>query len=251
MCPTPSRSRPSTATGSPRRPSGSRRARSCARSTSWPTALAAVKDGSEPRMQLEMALLKATQPQADLSLQTLIFRIEQLERRLGGEPAAEAPAEEAASAPAPQAAPQRGGGGPSAAVAVEAARGGGPAADRGARARADQGPVAGGGGRGRRGERHARRGRRGRAAGRDRGRHADGRVPRRRRLRQEEGGGQPGPAGRRGARPHRTLAGPRLRVERRGERRGAATLDHEQLIERLRAEFGAEEVFEEPDEERQ
>ena len=50
------------------------------------TALAAVKDGSEPRMQLEMALLKATQPQADLSLQTLIFRIEQLERRLGGEP---------------------------------------------------------------------------------------------------------------------------------------------------------------------
>ena len=30
---------------------------------------------------------------------------------------------------------------------------------------------------------------------------------------------------------------------------GAATLDHEQLIERLRAEFGAEEVFEEPDEE--
>ena len=30
-----------------------------------------------------------------------------------------------------------------------------------------------------------------------------------------------------------------------------ATLDHEQLIERLRAEFGAEEVFEEPDEERQ
>ena len=30
---------------------------------------------------------------------------------------------------------------------------------------------------------------------------------------------------------------------------GAATLDHEQLIERLRAEFGAEEVFDETDEE--
>ena len=30
-----------------------------------------------------------------------------------------------------------------------------------------------------------------------------------------------------------------------------ATLDHEQLIERLRAEFGAEEIFEEPEEERQ
>src|SRR5919205_4131169 len=47
-------------------------------------AIAAVKDGSEPRIQLEMALLKATQPQADLSLQALMFRIEQLEARLGG-----------------------------------------------------------------------------------------------------------------------------------------------------------------------
>src|SRR5918999_1187952 len=46
-------------------------------------AIAAVKDGSEPRIQLEMALLKATQPQADLSLQALMFRIEQLEARLG------------------------------------------------------------------------------------------------------------------------------------------------------------------------
>jgi hypothetical protein len=31
---------------------------------------------------------------------------------------------------------------------------------------------------------------------------------------------------------------------------GPATLDHDQLIERLREEFGAEEVFEEPDEEK-
>src|SRR5215212_196964 len=46
-------------------------------------ALAAVKDGSDPRIQLEMALLKAVQPQADLSLQALLFRIEQLERRIG------------------------------------------------------------------------------------------------------------------------------------------------------------------------
>ena len=45
-------------------------------------AIAAVKDGSEPRIQLEMALLKATQPQADLSLQALMFRIDQLERAL-------------------------------------------------------------------------------------------------------------------------------------------------------------------------
>ena len=57
-------------------------------------ALGAVKDGSDPRIQLELALLKAVQPQADLSLQALLFRIEQLERRLeqatGGAPAAPA-----------------------------------------------------------------------------------------------------------------------------------------------------------------
>jgi DNA polymerase III subunit gamma/tau len=82
-------------------------------------AIAAVKDGSEPRIQLEMALLKATQPQADLSLQALMFRIEQLEARLGGgapEQAAAAPA----AAPAPPApARSASGGGPVAAVATE------------------------------------------------------------------------------------------------------------------------------------
>jgi DNA polymerase III subunit gamma/tau len=51
-------------------------------------AIAAVKDGSEPRIQLEMALLKATQPQADLSLQALMFRIDQLEAALGAPEAA-------------------------------------------------------------------------------------------------------------------------------------------------------------------
>ena len=45
-----------------------------------------MKDGSEPRIQLEMALLKATQPQADLSLQALMFRIEQLEAALARAP---------------------------------------------------------------------------------------------------------------------------------------------------------------------
>nr|MBA2343319.1 DNA polymerase III subunit gamma/tau [Thermoleophilaceae bacterium] len=45
-------------------------------------AIAQVKEGSEPRIQLELALLKATQPQADASLPALMFRIEQLERRL-------------------------------------------------------------------------------------------------------------------------------------------------------------------------
>lgn len=63
--------------------------------------IAAVKDGSEPRIQLEMALLKASQPSSDLSLQALMFRIEQLERKIGAHPP-EAPAAPA-DAPAPQA----------------------------------------------------------------------------------------------------------------------------------------------------
>jgi DNA polymerase-3 subunit gamma/tau len=79
-------------------------------------AIAAVKDGSEPRIQLEMALLKATQPQADLSLQALMFRIEQLEARLGG--AAEQPADTSVPAP-PAPSPTRSTGRASAAVAVE------------------------------------------------------------------------------------------------------------------------------------
>jgi DNA polymerase-3 subunit gamma/tau len=79
-------------------------------------AIAAVKDGSEPRIQLEMALLKATQPQADLSLQALMFRIEQLEARLAGEPEPARPTETAATAPRPSA--HRAGG--TAAVAVDA-----------------------------------------------------------------------------------------------------------------------------------
>jgi DNA polymerase III subunit gamma/tau len=79
-------------------------------------AIAAVKDGSEPRIQLEMALLKATQPQADLSLQALMFRIEQLEGRLGG--VAEQPSQPAASG-IPAAPASRKGSGPAAAVALE------------------------------------------------------------------------------------------------------------------------------------
>ncbi len=47
-------------------------------------ALRAVKDGSEPRIQLELALMKAVNPESDLSLQALMFRIEQLELRLAG-----------------------------------------------------------------------------------------------------------------------------------------------------------------------
>jgi DNA polymerase-3 subunit gamma/tau len=82
-------------------------------------AIAAVKDGSEPRIQLEMALLKATQPQADLSLQALMFRIEQLEGR--GAVTAEGEARATAAAPASPApaspAPRAATGAPAAAVA--------------------------------------------------------------------------------------------------------------------------------------
>jgi DNA polymerase-3 subunit gamma/tau len=46
--------------------------------------LSAVKDGSDPRIQLELALLKAVQPQSDLSIQALLFRIEQLEKQIAG-----------------------------------------------------------------------------------------------------------------------------------------------------------------------
>ena len=67
-------------------------------------AIAAVKDGSEPRIQLEMALLKATQPQADLSLGALMFRIEQLERRLDQQPGAGPAPQASAPPPSPPAA---------------------------------------------------------------------------------------------------------------------------------------------------
>ncbi len=85
-------------------------------------AIAAVKDGSEPRIQLEMALLKATQPQADLSLQALMFRIDQLEAATSGASGAtERPAsKEAPAAAAPAATAKRPAPKGSAAVAVQA-----------------------------------------------------------------------------------------------------------------------------------
>ena len=97
-CPTRSRSPPSTPTACRRRPSASPQGEILRAIDFLAGAIAAVKDGSEPRIQLEMALLKATQPQADLSLQALMFRIEQLEARLGGAAAARP----APAAPAPR-----------------------------------------------------------------------------------------------------------------------------------------------------
>jgi DNA polymerase-3 subunit gamma/tau len=67
-------------------------------------ALTAVKDGSDPRIQLELALLKAVQPQSDLSLQALLFRIEQLEGQLAARSLQPAGEETPAPAPTPKAA---------------------------------------------------------------------------------------------------------------------------------------------------
>jgi DNA polymerase-3 subunit gamma/tau len=88
-------------------------------------ARSAVKDGSEPRIQLELALLKAVQPQADLSIQALLFRIEQLERRLeaggAGEGAARAPSPpQQAPDPPPPPPPAPRASGPAAAAAPQA-----------------------------------------------------------------------------------------------------------------------------------
>ena len=70
--------------------------------------LSAVKDGSDPRIQLELALLKAVQPQSDLSIQALLFRIEQLERQVAGAEVRDPAAAPPAPAPrAPEPAPPR------------------------------------------------------------------------------------------------------------------------------------------------
>jgi DNA polymerase-3 subunit gamma/tau len=214
-------------------------------------ALAAVKDGSEPRMQLEMALLKATQPQADLSLQTLIFRIEQLERRLGDDSAGGFPVEEPASAPAQQAAPQRSGAGPSAAVAVEPRDEEAPQPTGALELEQVQAlwPAV-----------------------------ADAVSEENGMLGAAVGAAQPSaiegdrltvafPADaafvKKKAEANREVLATAVRgltghslslAFELSEEAGAgaqATLDHEQLIERLRAEFGAEEILEEPEEERQ
>ncbi len=61
-------------------------------------ALAAVKEGSDPRIQLELALLKAAGPRSDPSIEALLSRIEQLERTAGGSKTPSAPPKRAAGA---------------------------------------------------------------------------------------------------------------------------------------------------------
>ena len=50
-------------------------------------AIAQVKEGSDPRTQLEVALLKASRPGTDASTEALLTRIERLERGIGSAPA--------------------------------------------------------------------------------------------------------------------------------------------------------------------
>ena len=48
------------------------------------------RQGADPRLPLELALVKVTKPGSDLSRESLAFRVEQLEQRLTGAPAAPA-----------------------------------------------------------------------------------------------------------------------------------------------------------------
>ena len=77
-------------------------------------ALAAVKDGADARIQLELALIKAAAPRVDASTRALLARMEHLEARLAGAPAPPTP-----DPPAP---PSGSGPGPDPAGPVSAAR---------------------------------------------------------------------------------------------------------------------------------
>ncbi len=85
-------------------------------------ALEAIKAGAEPRTQLELALVKAATPEVDASTKALLARIERLEGALAGAAPAPAPAPAPRAAAPPEAAPQpTRASGPVAAAAVVAA----------------------------------------------------------------------------------------------------------------------------------
>jgi DNA polymerase-3 subunit gamma/tau len=70
------------------------------------------RQGADPRLPLELALVKVTSPGADLSRESLAFRVEQIEQRLAAGAAAPAPtpaapAPVAATPAAPQPAPEQ------------------------------------------------------------------------------------------------------------------------------------------------
>ncbi len=65
-------------------------------------ALEDMRQGGDPRLPLELALVKVTRPAADLSRESTAYRLDQLERRLGGGLAAAEVRAEAAAAPSPR-----------------------------------------------------------------------------------------------------------------------------------------------------
>jgi DNA polymerase-3 subunit gamma/tau len=76
------------------------------------------RQGADPRLPLELALVKVTSPGSDLSRESLAFRVEQLEQRVTGTVPGTVPVAAAEPTPvAPQPVPDSGG---SVAVAVEA-----------------------------------------------------------------------------------------------------------------------------------
>ena len=69
-------------------------------------ALTSVREGDEARLSVEVALLRAAQPELDPSTAGLLRRIERLEAGGGAAPAGEAPPSPAAARPAPAAPPR-------------------------------------------------------------------------------------------------------------------------------------------------
>ena len=68
-------------------------------------AMRAIRDGADPRPQLELSLVKAATPEVDASTKALLARIARLEAALGGAPAAPPAATPPAAAPPAAAAP--------------------------------------------------------------------------------------------------------------------------------------------------
>ncbi len=64
-----------------------------------------MRQGADPRLPLELALVKVTRPGADLSRESLAFRLEQLEQRLAGAPSPAHVAAAPADAPVERATP--------------------------------------------------------------------------------------------------------------------------------------------------
>jgi DNA polymerase-3 subunit gamma/tau len=64
-----------------------------------------MRQGGDPRLPLELALIKVTRPSADLERESLAFRLEQLERRGSAPVAAEAAVAEETATPTPPAGP--------------------------------------------------------------------------------------------------------------------------------------------------